>query len=109
MKYADLIEKRYQLQIELAAIEREILKFNNATLFVQPKPRKKAGVNGAKGITPDWEPTEHDLLKAREEHPTLMLGTETEKFKNYHLAKGTKMKDYTSAWRNWLHNAERWQ
>ena len=33
------------------------------------------------------------------------LGKETEKFKNFHLSKGSKFKDWTAAWRNWILNA----
>jgi hypothetical protein len=30
------------------------------------------------------------------------LNLETEKFINYHLAKGTRFKNWTAGWRNWM-------
>lgn len=33
---------------------------------------------------------------------------ETEKFLDYHRAKGTKFVDWTAAWRNWMRRAVEW-
>lgn len=36
------------------------------------------------------------------------LDRETEQFLDYHRAKGSKMKDWTAAWRTWMRNAQKW-
>jgi hypothetical protein len=33
---------------------------------------------------------------------------ETEKFLDYHRARGTTFKDWTAAWRNWMRRAIEW-
>ena len=110
MTYDELTERRYQLTIELAGIERELLKYNNATLFVDKKKRRKAKVvTIATQIPEDWWPSQELLITANEDIKNIQIGTETEKFKNYYQARGRAMKDWTACWKNWLIQASQYQ
>lgn len=46
---------------------------------------------------------------AREAHPRVNAANETDKFINYHTAKGTKFRNWESAWRNWIIKADEYQ
>ncbi len=109
MTYEELTEKRYQLAIELAEVERELLKYNNATLFVDTrKKRKPRKVTASTQLPKDWWPSQDALITARAEIKNIEIGTETEKFKNYYHARGKPMKDWSACWRNWLLNASQY-
>lgn len=110
MTYEELTEKRYQLTIELAGIERELLKYNGATLFVDKRKNRKAKkITLAMPLPEDWWPSKELLIQAKMNISGLDLGTETTKFKNYYRANGKKMKDWEASWKNWLINASQYQ
>lgn len=79
---------------------------------VAPKENQgRESFNNKKGsrqtrLTDDWMPSETDLGWARDKHPSVNTGTETEKFKNYHIAKGSLMASWSRAWMTWITNAE---
>ena len=110
MTYEQLTEKRYQLTIELAGIERELLRYNGATLFVDKKRRRKAKpVTASTQLAADWWPDNDLLIKAKEHLPNIEIGTETEKFMNHYMANGKPMKNWEACWKKWLIQANQYQ
>ena len=110
MTYEELIEKRYELVIALADIERQLLKYNQATLFVEKKRRRAAPkTTQATHLSEDWWPSPELLESAKENVPGVPIGIETEKFKNYYISRGKKMKNWAACWKNWLLQAEQYQ
>jgi len=70
-----------------------------------PKPRKKTTKTTRKTAIPeDWTPNEKCLTYAREHYPSMPIGIEVEKFRDYHLAKGGKYSNWDAAWRSWCRN-----
>ncbi len=59
-------------------------------------------------ISESWTPKESSLawLKSRQDLSSVRADPETEKFKNYHTAKGSLMLDWDAAWRNWMIRAK---
>ena len=109
MTYEELIEKRYELVVELADVERQLLKYNQATLFVEKKKRKARVVNMATPLPEDYWPPKELLVQASQEHQGLQVGIETEKFKNYYISHGKKLKNWNAAWLNWLIKASQYK
>jgi hypothetical protein len=110
MNYDELIERRYELVIELADVERQLLKFNKATLFVEKKRKRPERKQlQATQLSEDWWPTPELLESARDNVPGVSIGVETEKFKNYYISRGKKMKNWAACWKNWLLQAEQYQ
>ena len=56
-------------------------------------------------LPPDFEVTEAMKSWARANCPNLDVTRETERFKDWHTAKGSLMKDWPAAWRTWMHKA----
>lgn len=56
-----------------------------------------------------WQPSEGLVLWAKEKYPTIDSAYETDKFRDYHSAKGSAFKDWDAAWRNWMRNANAYQ
>lgn len=54
-------------------------------------------------LPPDFSPNETGINAARQKG--IDVGTELDKFRNYHLAKGSVMLDWQAAWRTWVGNA----
>lgn len=70
-----------------------------------PQPRKKTTKAARKTAIPeDWTPNEKCLTYAREHYPSMPIGIEVEKFRDYHLAKGGKYSNWDAAWRSWCRN-----
>ena len=65
------------------------------------KPSKRA-----RQLSAAWKPAGLDDFAER--YPGLDFDDEVEAFRNYHLAKGSVMKDWDAAFRTWLRNAKRW-
>ena len=55
-------------------------------------------------IPEDWTPDEKCLAYARERYPSMPISIEVEKFRDYHLAKGSKYSNWDAAWRSWCRN-----
>lgn len=67
-----------------------------------PKPRLKPRST----ISADWKPTPPgiEFAKARQLNPD-----EVQKFRDYHLGKGSLMADWNAAWRTWCTKAAAWR
>nr|DAD91989.1 MAG TPA: DNA-binding domain protein [Siphoviridae sp. ctdoa10]DAE08826.1 MAG TPA: DNA-binding domain protein [Siphoviridae sp. ctAiL5] len=55
-------------------------------------------------IPEDWRPSEKDLARTRERYPSMPIDIEIEKFRDYHLSKGTKRSNWDASWRTWCTN-----
>lgn len=55
-------------------------------------------------IPEDWTPDEKCLAYAHERYPSMPISIEVEKFRDYHLAKGSKYSNWDAAWRSWCRN-----
>lgn len=55
-------------------------------------------------ISEDWRPSEKALAHARERYPSMPIDIEIEKFRDYHLSKGTKRNNWDASWRTWCIN-----
>ena len=110
MTYEEMVERRYQLTIELARIEKDLLKYNNATLFVDNRKKRKPRTTTTPltSLDPEWWPTPELLQSANENVQGIQIGIETEKFKNYYISRGKKMKNWSAAWKNWLLQASQY-
>lgn len=71
------------------------------------KPPKEP-VRRASSICDDWEPSERNLSDAEAKGMKREDAIrEADRFKDYHLAKGSTFKDWDAAWRTWLNNSAR--
>ena len=55
-------------------------------------------------IPEDWQPGEKALAHTREHYPSMPINIEIEKFRDYHLSKGTKRSNWDASWRTWCIN-----
>jgi len=55
-------------------------------------------------IPEGWRPSEKALAHARERYPSMPIDIEIEKFRDYHLSKGTKRSNWDASWRTWCIN-----
>lgn len=56
----------------------------------------------------DWVPSERNLADAAARNFTASrIEDEADRFRNYHLARGSRFRDWDAAWRTWLGNAGR--
>ena len=59
-------------------------------------------------IPDDWVPSEKNITDAQDKNFTDgEIKNEADKFRDYHLARGSKFKDWNAAWRTWLGNARK--
>ena len=72
-------------------------------LLVETK-KKVTKVTRKTSIPEDWTPNEKCLAYAREHYPSMPISIEAEKFRDYHLAKGSKYSNWDAAWRSWCRN-----
>lgn len=56
----------------------------------------------------DYNPPAELLQKLGEEFVGLRMGVELEKFRDHHMAKGSRFKDWDRAFRGWLRRAQGW-
>ena len=68
-----------------------------------PKKKVTKTVRSAP-IPEDWRPSEKALAHARERYPSMPIDIEIEKFRDYHLSKGTKRSNWDASWRTWCIN-----
>lgn len=80
---------------------------NLAPVPSPPVPSLKERGKTARAVTlpAAFQVTEDMQAWARTKAPGIDLEHETEKFRNYHQAKGTTFKDWAAAWRNWMTKA----
>ena len=68
----------------------------------------KKPVRRAVSLPDDWVPSQKNIQDARDKDFTdLEIQNEADKFRDYHLAKGTTFKDWDAGWRTWVRNARK--
>lgn len=72
---------------------------SDSSLLNRPKNRP---ARSARTLPDDFVITVEMVKWARDKVPGVDGRYETEKFKNWHLARGSKFKDWEAAWRNWM-------
>jgi hypothetical protein len=84
----------------------------NGGLFEAPAAVENRGANLAPQVRrialplPDNFTVTAEMIEWAVANAPLVQASETEKFKDYHRAKGTRFKDWPAAWRNWMRNAQ---
>ena len=69
------------------------------------KPKQKRGVSIPEG----WVPSGKNIEDARIQDLTdREIDHEADRFRDYHLARGTVFKSWDAAWRTWVSNAKKW-
>lgn len=68
---------------------------------------RKAAPKRAAQLPPNWKPNDQHAAFAADNR--LNLAHEAEQFVDHHRAKGSSMKDWDAAFRNWLRNAVKWR
>ena len=70
-----------------------------------PEAKSRSVVKRASAIPSDWAPDQAgvDFAVAR----GVDARSEVQRFRDYHMAKGSLMKDWAAAWRTWCGNAQR--
>jgi hypothetical protein len=69
-----------------------------------PAPKQKR----ATSISEDWAPSEKNIQDAHARNFTdEEISHEADRFRDYHLAKGTTFKNWDAGWRTWLGNARK--
>lgn len=67
-------------------------------------PKRKRAVS----LPPEWVPSERNIQDAISRNFTAEeIEHEADRFRDYHLAKGTTFKDWDAGWRTWLSNARK--
>lgn len=60
-------------------------------------------------LPPDWVPSERNITDAESRQFSAMeIQDEADRFRNHHLAKGSRFRDWDAAWRTWLGNARKY-
>lgn len=67
-------------------------------------PKRTVKAKRKTAFPEDWTPNEKCLAHARENYPSMPVSIEVEKFRDYHLSKGSKNADWDAAWRTWCRN-----
>lgn len=59
-------------------------------------------------LPPDWVPSDRNIQDAAERNFSPQeIDHEADSFRNYHIAKGSRYRDWDAAWRTWLGNARK--
>ncbi len=85
----------------------------------EPEPERKEEPIGSSKKTarrkpemelpPDWVPSERNIEDAESRQFSAMeIQDEADRFRNHHLAKGSRFRDWDAAWRTWLGNARKY-
>lgn len=80
-------------------------------VVAQPAPKRaKRARSSSTQIDPDRKPTVHDARVAQEHGMSGPdMAREWPQFKNYHIAKGSLMADWSAAWRTWCGNFQKFK
>lgn len=75
------------------------------------KEKEKKGKESKSTNLPDDFVVSHDLKHWAHELglPDSVIETETAKFRDYHVAKGSTFKNWDASWRTWMRNAKEWR
>jgi len=69
-----------------------------------PKSRRRPEVP----LPPDWVPSDKNISDAKDRNFSAQeIADESDRFRNHHLARDTRFRDWDAAWRTWLGNARR--
>jgi len=68
----------------------------------------KESIRRSTSISEGTEISEKQLAYAQEQMQDSEIHEEFQRFKDYHLSKGSLFKDWNAAWRTWLNNSKRW-
>jgi DNA-binding transcriptional MocR family regulator len=95
----------------LSPVSRGVDKDGDLTITTELEPEeldlgKRSKSARAQQLPGEWKPEALDDFSNK--YPGLDFRDEVDAFKNYHLAKGSVMKDWDAAFRTWLRNAKRW-
>ncbi len=73
-------------------------------LCVSPAPKSRRRPEVA--LPPNWVPSDKNLADAKARNFTDQeISREADKFRNHHIARDTRFRDWDAAWRTWLGNA----
>jgi hypothetical protein len=81
---------------------------NGNTLSTEGQPETETETEtethtlGASAMKADWKPSAELLAWAASKTPNVDIGYETERFINYWLSNGKRMKNWDATWRNWM-------
>ena len=76
--------------------------------FPEGKPPPKKPVKRATQIPDGWVPSERNIQDAiSKQFTTEEISHEADRFRDYHLSKGSTYKNWDAAWRTWLGNARK--
>jgi len=67
--------------------------------------RKKAKGQGKRMVPANWQPAEQLRADLAERFPTVAMGDELERFRDYSRANDKRFKDFDAAFRNWIKRA----
>lgn len=73
---------------------------------VEVDSRSRSSARKARALPDDWEPGDKGLSYAAQHAPLINVPREVEKFRSYHLSKGSLFKAWDQAWRTWVNNAQ---
>jgi hypothetical protein len=60
-------------------------------------------------LPPDWVPSDRNITDAEARQFSAMeIQDEADRFRNHHIAKGSRFRDWDAAWRTWLGNARKY-
>ena len=76
----------------------------------EPKREEREAIASPKkravSLPPDWVPSDRNIADAQKRGFSAQeIDHEADRFRDYHLAKGTTFKDWDAGWRTWLGNA----
>lgn len=98
-----------QPEPDLQAPYKETTLENNHSRNTPPAPSQARGARrkATAGLPEDWELPDDWREWARTKAPSrsLWISSEADKFKDYHLGKGTRWADWRRAWQNWWRGA----
>jgi hypothetical protein len=72
-----------------------------------PEPEPVAKPKRASQMPPGWAPNHNDLQWAEDSYPNVKVRDETDKFRDWCIARGQTYKNWSAAYRNWIRNAAR--
>jgi len=89
-------------------------KFDESSSSPSPSPSVPNGTPERRAqqssqLRDGWMPSERALLWANSTFPNVNWPAETEKFRDHHLAKGSRFKDWDRAWQKWIRQADEWR
>jgi hypothetical protein len=87
---------------------RHIFPILNLGMINQGNEQEKRKPSRAMSLPDQWCPSEKNIADAEERGFTYEeINHEADRFRDYHLARGSSFKDWNAAWRTWLGNAKR--